>query len=82
MSLEAESKLGLTERPKESWPHGGWRPGSGRLRRNTRQIVLRLSPETIGRLHEAARVLGISMSELAEAKLARALGPKKGKKSG
>jgi hypothetical protein len=48
---------------------GGKRAGSGRKPRNTKQITLRLSPETIAALHAEAEVLGITLSELAEKKL-------------
>jgi predicted DNA-binding protein len=51
--------------------HGGKRAGSGRKRRNTRQVVLRLSPETIERLHARASELGKSLSEVAEKRLKR-----------
>ena len=45
---------------------GGARPGSGRKSRNTEQITLRISPETIQMLHVAAQHAGVSISELAE----------------
>jgi hypothetical protein len=53
--------------------HGGRRPGSGRKPRNTQQITLRLSPETIVALHAGAEKLGLTISELAEKKLQKSL---------
>lgn len=51
--------------------HGGKRPGSGRKPRDTQQVTLRLSPETIARLRAQAETLGLTMSEVAERKLKR-----------
>jgi hypothetical protein len=49
--------------------HGGHRAGSGRRRRDTRQVTLRLSPATITRLHKRAAELGVSLSQLTEGRL-------------
>lgn len=62
---------------REKAPRGGRRAGSGRRPRNTRQVTLRLSPETIGALHELALVAGLSISEVAERKLRESLRIKK-----
>lgn len=57
----------------EKLSHGGRRAGSGRKRRNTRQISLRLSPDTIERLRAKAVSLAVTMSELAEKLLRKIL---------
>ena len=53
--MEALKTEQLDQGPR---PRGGRRVGSGRKKRNTAQITLRLSPETIALLHEAAELGG------------------------
>jgi hypothetical protein len=53
--------------------HGGRREGSGRKHTGAQQVTLRLSPSTIARIKTRAKELRVTMSELVEKTLQRAL---------
>jgi hypothetical protein len=56
----------MTQAAEQLSRRGGRRAGSGRKPRDTRQVTLRLSPQTIRRLHEVAKELSIPISEVVE----------------